>query len=135
MILALLLGFACEKATPLPPPAREVTRVTAQMVVAGDVRGYLVRASGSTQGVLMLTSGIDEKVQAQAKTFSGATVLAIAPTTDATKSRAYLEGLEGIQGVRLFCARERCPEVTAEVEQSNPQAHQVAAQPGQPSDR
>ena len=133
MIPAILLGIACEAATPLPPSARDTRRVKAQMVAAGDVRGYLVRTAGSTEGILLLTSVLDEQARTKAKTFSGATVLAVAPTTDASKSRTYLEGLEGIERVTLVCARARCPEITPGTEQSSPQTHEVTARPGPPA--
>ena len=117
---SLLLGLACETATPLPPPSRDTTKVAAQMVAAGDVRGYLVRTEGSVDAHLLLTKSLDDETQAQAKTYVGSTVLAIVPATDTAKSLAYLEGLPGIERVTVICQRAACPELNPGAVQSSP---------------
>ena len=120
MMTGLLLGLACETATPLPPRARDTTHVAAQMVAAGEVRGYLVRTEGSVDAHLLLTTSLDEDVQARAKIHTGSTVLAITPTTDTAKSVAYLEGLPGIERVTVACERKVCPDLNPGAAQSSP---------------
>ncbi len=111
MLGAILVGLACESATPLPPPKRPSSMVTKQMVEAGDVRGYLVRPETSQEGVLLLAAQLDATTRRQAEEFTGSTVLVISPRTSVEKSEAYLKGLSGITRVRTVCAREACPEI------------------------
>ena len=123
MLIAIIVVLACESAVSLPPVARDPARVAPQMVAAGEVRGYLVRAAGSSDGVLMLTADLGEATRARAASFSDSTVLAITPTSDLDKSRAYLRGLPGIERVSVICVRDRCPEINPGAERSSQQDH------------
>ena len=106
MLGAILVGLACESATPLPPPKRPSTLVTKQMVEAGDVRGYLVRPETSQEGVLLLAAQLDAATRRQAEEFTGSTVLVISPRTSVEKSEAYLKGsLESCASVPSAHAR------------------------------
>ncbi len=135
MLMSLLLGLACESATPLPPTARETTPVQAQMVEAGEIRGYLVRSDESSRGVLLLVPDLGESAQSRAKMFIGSTVLAISPPTDIGKSKAYLAGMDGIEEVTILCDREECPGVTAEAGRARSPSRGMFARPSQSSDQ
>ncbi len=109
MFMILLALLACEEPDPLPPSVGSDKPRKTRMVSHGSVRGYLVDARKGNNGTLLLVDRIDKNIRNRSKTIADGPVFVIPAVVDMGKARAYFEGLDAVDTVRIVCERKECP--------------------------
>ena len=106
----LLAMIACDPPDPLPPSIDVAPVRNSRMVAAGDVKGYSIAGYEGKMGILLVVDRITKATRERARTMSKGPVFIIPGTIDIGKARAYFQGLDTVDNVRIVCEKKDCPE-------------------------
>ena len=80
------------------------------MISAGAVKGYSIAGYKSKDGTMLMVDRITSATRKRARTMSMGPVFVIPGSVDMGKARAYFQGLDSVDTVRIICEKKDCPE-------------------------
>ena len=102
--------MSCDPPDPLPPSVNPEPSRKSRMISAGVVRGYSVEGYKGKAGTMLIVDRITKDTRKRARTLSEGPIFVIPGTVDIGKARAYFEGLDTVDTVRIICEKKDCPE-------------------------
>ena len=108
--LLLFALVSCDHPDPLPPAVKPDPARSSRMISAGPVKGYSVEGYKGKAGTLLVVDRITKAVRARARSISAGPVFIIPGSVDIGKARAYFQGLDTVDTVRIICEKKDCPE-------------------------
>jgi len=111
MRFLLLFALAsCDPPDPLPPAISPAPSRNSRMISAGTVKGYSVDGYKGKAGTLLVVDRITPATRKRARSISAGPIFVIPGTIDIGKARAYFQGLDTVDTVRIICEKKDCPE-------------------------
>ncbi len=108
--LLLFALMSCDPPDPLPPAVKPDPPRSSRMISAGPVKGYSVEGYKGKAGTLLVVDRITRATRARARSISMGPVFIIPGSVDIGKARAYFQGLDTVDTVRIICEKKDCPE-------------------------
>ena len=109
LFLFLILA-SCDPPDPLPPSINPEPFRNSRMIMAGQVKGYFVDGYKGKAGTLLVVDRITSDTRTRAPALSAGPILVIPATINIGKARAYFEGLDTVDTVRIICEKNDCPD-------------------------
>jgi hypothetical protein len=111
MKLFLFLALvSCDPPDPLPPSVNPEPSRNSRMISAGQVKGYSVDGYEGRAGTLVVVDRITTDTRKRVRTLSTGPILVIPGSINIGKARAYFEGLDTVDTVRIICEMKDCPD-------------------------